>query len=248
MKKIFTLLAYLTLLFLQVEQGHAESFSIDEIDGNTYVQRYNSLPTLEDADRILRSSPNFHKCLQDAKEIVLDYGLEKYVGLRLIHQHFPLKDQEIVTETCERIGGELSLVSSVLTYEGAKHKGALPSSWILSEEGQVYVFETSVDPAVARNIQLIEQHPDFFKRMATALKNYKLSNSLALAVLQRDYLEEPTEDNLFLEAQHLNGKNVVQLKNRNDFEADKIINSAWSFTGSNEENGIRVQAGCCKTK
>lgn len=68
--------------------------SCEEFD---YVNFYNSLPTVEDADSALQERSNFLQFLEDASHLAhLFLGdIASIMGLRLLHKHFDLSHGQV---------------------------------------------------------------------------------------------------------------------------------------------------------
>lgn len=137
------------------------SFSIDEIDPDAHRMHYNSLPSVEVADKELNSRTNFQDFLKKAGDVIVSHGLEDSVGLRLIHRHFGLTHEQVMVEAYEKYQETPSLITTAYSLSNAREIEATPSSWIFVESKPT-VFEFTTDPAarvVLKKIQNSRFHP-----------------------------------------------------------------------------------------
>src|SRR3990167_11429112 len=129
-------LAFTCVSHLSLSTALCGHFDLDDIDIATHKTHYNALPSVEENDALLKASPPFDSFLKEAEEIVTRYELESAVGLRLIHRHFALGENQVMTEGYETINEVPSLVTYAHKFEEAKEKGAVPASWIFSDSSQ----------------------------------------------------------------------------------------------------------------
>ena len=141
----------------------AEFFSLDEVDKEKYVQSYNGLPAVEKADKDINTKTQFQPFLKKAEQIVRQYELQHVVGLRLIHNHFVVGNNNLMSEEFQIFNEVPSLVTSEQLFETAHESGALPASWIFSKNtnGETSLFEASKDPFIRSAHSLLKKNPDF---------------------------------------------------------------------------------------
>mmetsp|Transcript_71439 Transcript_71439/g.83105 ORF Transcript_71439/g.83105 Transcript_71439/m.83105 type:complete len:242 (+) Transcript_71439:24-749(+) len=203
-----------------------------------YDSYHNSLPSVEEAEKELIASAAMEDFLEASKKIIVKHQLEKAVGLRLIHKHFSVEAGEIMMEEFLVHGEEPALVTHPVDTEKAKSAGALPASWILSENGNFEVFETSTDPAIKRNIDLINR--EFLKEMGELLRERKMFGMLALAILRRDALGV-SSGQAYLEKTYPK-QSIVKLRERS--ELSKHIRTSWSFSSEVDTLACEPDAFC----
>jgi hypothetical protein len=217
-------------------------FELDDMDRESYTRRYNSLPSVEENNEKLKASPQFSSFLKEAEEIVSRYELEPYVGFRLIHSHFSVGENQVMTENYEVIDSVPSLVTSAFTVEEAKERGAVPASWIMSDTaGAPFVFETSTDPEVKTGARLLQDNYEFMGEAEASLRKHNLNHLLSLALLKRSSLQAK-EGQMYLELNSNKSKrSVVQLWNEEDSSID-TIRTTWSFKGPKKQACYNVWA------
>ncbi len=205
-------------------------FELQDVVLDKYNVHYNSLPSVEESDALLKMSPRFDAFLNDAKETVTRYELESFIGLRLIHRHFLLGDSQVMAEGYELVSQAPSLVTYAHNIEDAIEVGATPSSWIFSSNPEeVRLFESSTDYAIKSARSLLEKSPDFMDEMGKVLREHALYTLISVAVLKRDALVA-SEDQVYFEMNYPNpAKSVVQLWDAS--EAIQSIRTSWSFKG-----------------
>lgn len=230
MKKIQLTLILLLMAMQWPSALNAEFFSLDEVDKEKYVQHYNGLPAVEKADEDINKKTQFQSFLKKAEQIVRQYELQPIVGLRLIHNHFLVGNNNVMSEDFQIVKEIPSLVTSEKSFEEAYESGALPASWIFSKNnnGEISLFEASNDPFIKTAHSLLKKTPDFFDEMGKVLREYELTDLIALAILKRDSLV-PKDGQIYMEANSLlDQRSVIQLYDEKDVLAESIPTS-WSF-------------------
>jgi len=218
--------------------------SMDEVNSETHVKHYNKLSTVEEADKNLHSNPKFESVLKKAGEIITHNELESYFGLRLIHRHFPLKNNQIMVEEHQILSGKPSLVTYAHSLEEAKEKQVFLSSWMFSpDSNDIYAFEATIDEAAKTGAMLVQRNPQFLDDMEKLLRENNLNNLLSLAVLKRESLPA-TKDQIYLEVNSSSEEtSVVQLWNDKESPHNSIVTS-WSFNGPSQ---LKCSSKCSAT-
>jgi hypothetical protein len=93
-----------------------------------YSERYNHLPEVEVNNEIKKANPLAELFIKDTGEIITKYGLQDYIGLRLIHKHFKVESGQIMVEEYEEIEGVPSFVTSAKNFEDAIAIKSIPAS------------------------------------------------------------------------------------------------------------------------
>lgn len=218
---------------------HAE-FLLDEVNREEYTQHYNLLPSVEENNYALKNNVNFPSFLEKAQEVVTLYELEPYVGVRLIHKHFPVDHNQLMLEEYKLINSASSLVTSAHDFDMAIEKEAFPASWIFSNSStRPFVFEASVDPAVRIGIRRLQENYEFMGEIESLLRKNNLQGLLSIALLRRDSLHAQG-DNIYMEINDGNSaQSVVQLWPENS-DLNNSIRTSWSFKGPKQVGCINV--------
>ena len=217
-------------------------WSIDDIDPISHVVRYNSLPSVENADRDLRSHSSFQEVLSRAKQIVCSSGLEDFVGFRLIHRHFRLDREQVMVENFGFDDEIPSLITSALNISVAREKEAMPSGWIFSGS-QVAAFEFSTDPAVKSGATMLQKNPHVFSALKDLIVEYKLETLLAVGIIKRDSLLLNDETSYVEESK--SGMSVVQARAEPPY--NEIIQTSWAFADPKPMDGCIPYMKCVKS-
>jgi hypothetical protein len=159
-----------------------------------YSKRYNKLPEVEVNNEIKKANPLAELFIKDIAEAITKYGLQNYIGLRLIHKHFKIEANQIMVEEYEEIEGIPSFVTSAKNLEDAIAIKSIPASWIFTEQGPI-VFETSTDKEVPDGAALLLKNPEFIEEFKKLINSYKLNEIFALAVLRRKPLSHDIQSN-----------------------------------------------------
>ncbi|MBX9786737.1 MAG: hypothetical protein K2Y08_05305 [Alphaproteobacteria bacterium] len=219
---------------LQINNSSQAIFTLEDFDSVNHVRHYNSLPEVEDADANVRQIPSVPLFLQRAESLVAQYKLEPYVGLRLIHKHFPLSDGQLMIEEYHVVDGIPSLVTSPHALEETI-MAAIPSSWIFSNnlKQDPYIFEASTDPAVKEAITKLKENPEFFDEMRKLLTEYELLSFFSVAILQRTSLIVH-EGQSYLEESYTDpNESIIQVCDDSKISPNAIT-TTWSFKGPRE--------------
>jgi hypothetical protein len=201
---------------------------LENIEINNYTGRYNQLPEVEDNDKTMKSNPLAELFLKEISEIIKQYGLEDYIGLRLLHKHFKIESNEVLVEEYREIEGIPSLVTSAQDIHDAIAKKSIPASWMFTEEG-LLVFETSTDKEVHNGVALLLKHPEFIEKVSKLINNYQMNNIFALAVLKREALGQTKSDELYFEMNNDQPMSVVQVVQKESIKKDVAIKASYGF-------------------
>lgn len=220
------------ILYINLVDAH---FELKDINLDTYHTHYNSLSSVEESSLALQASPQFQPFLEKAEEIVTRYNFNNSIGLRLIHRHFSLSQNQLMVEQFDTVNDIPSLITYPHTIEEAQAIDTVPASWIFSGnlKEEITLFETSTDSAVkAANLRL-QQHPEFFDEIGQLLKDYQLNNLLSIAVLKRNSLVAEEEQTYMEVSSEKENRSIIQLSKFEDALKDSIRTS-WSFKGPKE--------------
>ena len=144
-----TSLSFICALYFSTTISAGAYFNLEDFNSQEHVGQYNSLPAVESNNELLSEHPQFQPFLKEAGEIVTSHGLEADIGLRLIHRHYPLGENQVMAEKYEIVDGVPSLVTSPHDLTEARELETKPASWIFSKNAphSASLFETSSDPA-----------------------------------------------------------------------------------------------------
>ncbi|KAJ1443990.1 hypothetical protein B484DRAFT_389156 [Ochromonadaceae sp. CCMP2298] len=192
---------------------------------------YNGLPEVEDANAALRGKASVQDVLAEAMDIIESSELSAYLGVRLVHRHFRLGKDKVMVEQLEQCDNIDSLVTAESTLSMAKQLGAVPASWIFSEDA-IFPFEYSTDQAVKDGVSKLLEAPQVFLTLRDLILTHHLEDLFAVAILKRQGLECGQEESMleksFGEAGH-GGRSIVQRVANGSIDALSIVTS-WQPT------------------
>lgn len=210
-------------------------YTLDDFNGESYVTHYNNLPSVEENNTQLETSPSFNAFLKEAGEVVSQYDLNQFVGVRLIHRHFTLGTSQVMSEEYKIVDGIPSLVTESQRLDEARDNGALPASWILSaHSSNPQMFEASNDSAVKAGSSELQKSPEFFEEMGSLLQRYSLNTLLSIALLKRDSLVL-TEGQIYWELNDVKRKRSVVQAWKPNQDSVKSIRTSWTFNGPKDQ-------------
>ena len=186
---------------------------------------YNSLPEVELADQKLQESHSFDQFLAEAQELAQCYNLEEWMGVRLIHGHTDINDNEIMVEKHENFEGKDALVTRP---QSKIHENeATPASWIFDGE-QYRVFEYS-DDYVPKVFEIVRNSPNFLSKFSSLLKKYDYQNLIALAITDREWYQNYVGKHSFLERSYDEPTFASVIVSADELENENSITTGWSF-------------------
>jgi len=190
---------------------------------------YNSLPCVEQADKDLMGCGKT-KTLNSLTTLIIKSGLHNSIGIRLLHSHNLLVDDELMIESEEY--GESN--TWVLTTIATKRRPSQPLNatvWKLSDAGFVPL-EFSVDPLVSTFCDLKDRQ-DFFDNFAELLRLDNAAEVLGPCVIRREFYRRrrPTGSSILVETSDPERRaNILRFADPNDFAAHRLIDTTWLAT------------------
>lgn len=210
---------------------------LNSCEDHRHVNVYNNLPSVEEADAMLRARGDFFDFLNAASALAYQNNLAETMGLRLLHNHFYLEQGQVMFENYLN----RSLITSAHNISEIQNDNILPHGWIFSDSGALEVFEFSSDSVVQSAIDKIRES-GFLAKMHNLMVEHKMHNLFALSVLTRDNLKH--EDGyIFLEVNNDDTKqSVVQLAKTNFTNSN--IRTSWSFSDATQHRCLETWWEC----
>lgn len=79
--------------------GRMMSFARNVSDtGDSFIMRYNVLPSSHEADQCRKATGSFANLLADGRAIAQKHRVDHFLGFRLLHRHFTLQPKEVIVE------------------------------------------------------------------------------------------------------------------------------------------------------
>jgi hypothetical protein len=189
---------------------------------------YNSFPEVEIASQELDKNGNLQAFLTEARDIAISKGLESHIGVRLIHRHFEVEDDERMVETLV-IGeeGKMTLVT-----QPEKETDAVPASWVRTASGWE-AFEYSRDKRVKDMVvSSIVSLQEVALEINALSEKYGLTHLLAVSILAREWTVGLPDDIMFLERSYLSPtkQSIVTVESAAEETFASSIITAWEFS------------------
>lgn len=210
-----------------------------------YRANYNMLPSVEEASLRMKgidSSDAFLEFMHAASVIAHTSGLENNLGFRLVHNHFFVQeDDQIMLEEYDL--DKNALITSAQTIN-RNRTDIYPSSWILSESGDINFFEFSSDEKVKAILdEMINSN--LLAEFHALLIQYNLQHLLALSILSRDTLSNPY-GYVYLEKSDIENENsIVSIVMHNETLQHTV--TSWSLSGMIQHKCFEAEIIYCQT-
>lgn len=191
---------------------------------------YNNLQDVLVADEKL-SFMGRNETLSPLCQTILKYRLEDTVGIRLLHNHNHIGENEVMLER-EEMDANGTYCLTTLAVEQAANKG-FANSWKL-DKGSYFPLEFSADPLVANETDKFIGKEDFIKEFNDQLETLGAAHILGPCVLGRMFYEErkPSgSDVLLVEiTDEKRRANILKYYHSHEIKIDKLIQTVWKAT------------------
>ncbi|CAB5187979.1 hypothetical protein RhiirA5_408052 [Rhizophagus irregularis] len=135
--------------------------------------KYNSLPKVNVASRILQQHPNFAELLGKIYSLTKAHSIE--LGLQLIYHHMQVDEVKVMIEKFQFHQNASAFITSV----SFPTDQVYPASWLLEDDGKLTVFEYSIDILVKRTLEKLIKNPSIFVEICDLIRDYHFENLLA---------------------------------------------------------------------
>lgn len=218
---------YIQKVFVKVEEGIIEN-TLNMYD----TKFYNTFSSAEEADSNLKKSGKFDVFIKEAKNLAKNNNMDSFTGIRLIHRHTTLDENEAMLEQHELFNWEEALVTRPVKYM----KELQPASWIY-HDGKFKVFEYSSDDMVKYYFNKINYNTTFLSDFAQTLEKFALQNILALAITDRDLYHSLREDSNLIEKSYEKPSfaSVVTAEDKTKLDYNGAIITGWKFSSPRED-------------
>ena len=201
------------------------------------VATYKCLPSVEAANDGLLALGNTDAFLTDVSDQIAGYDAVNFLGVRLIHQHNPLADGEIMLEEFKYDEGDPAFITS---NRSADTKGSIPASWLMTPSG-LRVFEYSTDATALSGFEYLTEHPETLRIVTSTLQKYALESYLAPSVVMldssrhfdpADHLVETSRT--IVRESHEIYENVVKGVPSDIYSTLKVIKTSWQIDAASD--------------
>ena len=208
---------------------------------SSIASTYNALSDVVVADQRL-SDVGREVGINALLSVIRAHGLEEFIGLRLLHKHNDIAENEIMLEDYRIDQDGFALITQV-TSVSKSMSSASPNSWILCDDGFV-PFEFS-RPYLLRDSGISPAtHPEFFSDLSNALRHAGLARLIGPALTPSSFVDgqRPAGADLMLESSALDDRaNVLRFAVSGELSIGSPIETFWA-NGETEKPETAVPA------
>lgn len=191
-----------------------------------YRQSYNKLPTVFDADMALHCADR-DTAIEILLDVILQFGLHKSVGLRLLHRHNNLTENEVMLEDVRVDDQGLALITVACPATAIDSTIAV-NSWMLVKDDFIPV-EYSRSTLLYSPEVCPTSHPEFFDALKKRLLELKLEKWVGPALVESNAVAEHANGReLLLEQSAIDDRaNVLRYVSTQDVDASRVVETFW---------------------
>lgn len=202
----------------------------------SHARIYNGLPDVLVASNEL-SAGNKTEVLDTLCKVILKHRLENTVGIRLLHRHNDIAQQELMLESEERDAeGRYCLSTVAVAQDGTL---AAPNSWMLGEDG-FQPLEFSLDPFVLAESGLTVREKEFYHEFGDTLKSLNVAGLLGPCIINRSFFDKrrPEDSSMLSLIETTDDQrraNVLRFDDESKYKPEQLIETTWMATRPEEE-------------
>lgn len=210
---------------------------------------YNSLHQVEKANDVLMAS-DVNGVLQSLREVILDNKIEEYFGIRLMHRHNSIDDNELMIEFEEVDERGNNCLSTIATSESQIKLPYHANSWVYSH-GKLMPMEFSLDKSVEEANNILAGKPRFFSDFNEVTVKNGLGHVIGPCVVRRDFFQKYFNPSMILveTTQDERRANILRFSDRNLYPPSCLIPTSWiALRGDEYEISSSVAQTACQTQ
>lgn len=199
------------------------------VSDHTTSSTYNELPSVECADAMLTSAGRT-VTLNAFCDLIARHRLESVYGIRLLHNHNCISDEEIMVEQMEWDAAGSACLTTCATHRDKVKVGVYPNSWRTYKDG-LTPLEYSADPMVKASSQI--NADGFLLEFARLAHVRNVAEFIGPTVLPRLFYRDhsPPFPTLLLErSDRLRRANVVRFSSIQHYKTSDLIETIWKAT------------------
>lgn len=216
----------------------------DMLSTAAVASNYNDLPELDEADRYLKGAGS-DAILTELLGVIVKHDMGKYVGIRLLHKHNVISEDEIMVEYHSLEEDGFSLITKA-TKESDIHRSYVPNSWQYRDGGFVPI-EFSESFLVSDSDINPGKYAAFFAELGDAIKRTGAAEVLGPSLLGSDFIERhrPEGHSILAEMTAQDDRaNVLRFAKPEPVLSDKSVQTHWCVSSS-DPTGV-VTMTCTK--
>ncbi|MDO6405345.1 hypothetical protein [Pantoea phytobeneficialis] len=198
---------------------------------------YNSLLTLDGAREEFKQK-NGDAAVKRMLEEIKTFEASDFFGVRLLHKHNDINNNEIMFEYSHIDGDEIFLVTEATTNNNTK---STINSWLF-EKGKAIPLEYS-DTLIIEDANNFKESNQLLSSLARIANEMNVSHILGPCMNYSRYIYDriPESDSVFWEKTALNKKaNVIQCVSRENIDRNNSTETKWALRKSSENDNELV--------
>jgi hypothetical protein len=206
-----------------------------------FNETYNCLPSVEQASEKLESL-NKQEILMSLSEVIIEHDLQNIMGIRLLHNHNLIQDNELMIENDELdSSGNNCLVTFAQDMIGLKKSS--PNSWKL-EAGDYHPLEYSSDEFVVSTQNLINEKKIFFDDFKIRLEQLQVDDILGPCIVGRNFYQKYQPAMPFILAETSNEErraNIVKFESKDKYDESALISTTWLAVKNEHSDSLETK-------
>lgn len=195
---------------------------------NQHTEQYNALPNVEAADEQLNALGK-ERILSELCELIVNYRLHYVVGVRLLHNHCFIDEQEIMLEADEKDTEKgWCLTTRAVTQSQVTNRYSA-NSWKLID-GSFYPLEFSTDTLSYFDYDFIRQNETFFEEFTRILESNGVAQLLGPCIIRRQFFASHRPDDAAILVETCDEErraNILRFDDPANYNAAQLIQTTW---------------------
>lgn len=200
------------------------------ISTETSVGVYNGLGSVDLADKCLCGLGRY-EILSELGAMVLEHDVQDVIGVRLLHNHNLISEDETMLEQEELDSEGCYCLSTIATSNSQLPSAHAATSWKLYAD-QFVPLEYSTDPCVVINAGPEKRMPAFFEKFAALLQHKGVVNLLGPCIAPRNFYarHHPDDTAILVETTDATRRaNVLKFAAPQEHDPSTLIQTSWIF-------------------
>lgn len=198
----------------------------------SYKELYNSLPTVEFANSIVNQQADFRELLENIGKDIVSHNCQDVVGVRLLHKHNSIEDNELMIEVEEVVEGRQAL-STVKTSGDVGYFTYVPNVWSCTANGDIVPLEYTDISCVSIDEDFFTDNGELFRSVSRRLAGHRLENLLGLTIISKPTFQFDGITHAAVEYSDIErDANIIIARRRDKLDRSRLIETTWDFSTS----------------
>lgn len=185
-------------------------------------QLYNSLPSIEAADRYVSSNYLVEKMSTCVGELFIRHGISQHWGISLLHRHWDIEDEEVPGEVVEF---RSNLTEYIMKPRRSANFGRYVPCVIGFYDHGPQALEFSSDPRAVEAYEVLRQKEQFLAEVHRSLLAAQLHMTFGLSSLK----PTTSTDRWLVEFTQETRESIVREMPRPDQNGGDFVQTFWAF-------------------